>query len=70
MDVRFALALDVSLEVLLHPKVSKTNGKKPSRKVLRRKEQVEALPDTQQSALLKTIDTFWENAALKAARRA
>lgn len=70
MAVRFALALDVSLDELLHPKVSKTHGKKPNRKVLRRLEQIEALPGTQQSVLLKTIDTFLENAALKSARRA
>ncbi len=70
MAVRFALALDVSLDELLHPKVSKTNGKKPSRKVLRRLEQIETLPGAQQSVLMKTIDTFLENAALKSARRA
>lgn len=70
MAVRFALALDVSLDELLHHKVSRTNGKKPSRKVLRRLERIEALPGTQQSVLLKTIDTFLENAALKRARRA
>jgi transcriptional regulator with XRE-family HTH domain len=69
MAVRFAMALDVSLDELLHPKVSKTSGRKPSRKVLRRLEQIEALPGTQQSALLRTIDTFLENAAFRAARR-
>jgi transcriptional regulator with XRE-family HTH domain len=70
MAVRFALALDVSLDELLHPKASKTNGRKPSRKVLRRLEQIEGLPGNQQSVLLKTIDTFLENEALKSARRA
>ena len=69
MAVRFAMALDVSLDELLHPKVSKTSGRKPSPKVLRRLEQIEALPGTQQSALLRTIDTFLENAAFRAARR-
>jgi len=70
MAVRFAMALDVSLDELLHPRVARTKGKKPSRKVLRRLEQIETLPGTQQSVLLKTIDTFLENAALKSARRA
>jgi transcriptional regulator with XRE-family HTH domain len=69
MAVRFALALDVSLDELLHPGVSKSRGKKPSRKVLRRLEQIESLPSPQQSVLLKTIDTFLENAVLKSARR-
>jgi transcriptional regulator with XRE-family HTH domain len=69
MAVRFAMALDVTLDELLHPKVAKANGKKPSRKVLRRLEQIETLPVTQQSVLLRTIDTFLENAVLKSARR-
>jgi hypothetical protein len=33
-------------------------------------EKIEKLPATQQSVLLKTIDMFIENAALKSARRA
>ena len=70
MALRFAIALDVSLDELPHPKVSKTGGRKASRKVLRRLEHIEALPGTQQSVLPKTIDTFLENAALKSARRA
>jgi transcriptional regulator with XRE-family HTH domain len=68
MAVRFAMALDVSLDELLHPKVSRPH-RKPSRKVLRRLEQIEALPPTQQTTLLRTIDTFLEVAALKTARR-
>jgi hypothetical protein len=44
-------------------------SKKPSRKVLRRLEQIEALPLAQQSALLRTIDTLLEGAAARAARR-
>jgi hypothetical protein len=54
----------------MHPNVSKTTGRKASRKVRRRLEQIEALPGTQQSVLLKTIDTFLEKAPLKSARRA
>ena len=66
MDLRFAMALDV----LLHPKVLKTAGRKASHKVPRRPEPIQALPGTQQPVLLKTIDTFLENAALKSALRA
>ena len=53
----------------MHKKKKKSNGRKPSRKVLRRLEQIEALPGTQQSVLLRTIDTFLENAAFRAERR-
>jgi transcriptional regulator with XRE-family HTH domain len=70
MALRFALALEISVDELLRPKSSKTVSRQPSRKVLRRLEQIESLPGTQQSVLLKTIDTFLENAALKSARRA
>ena len=70
MALRFALALEISVDELLRPKSSKTVSRQPGRKVLRRLEQIESLPGTQQSVLLKTIDTFLENAALKPARRA
>jgi transcriptional regulator with XRE-family HTH domain len=75
MAVRFAMALGVSLDELLHPQTAKTGGgatatRKPSRKVLRRLEKIEELPATQQTTLLRTIDTFLEVAALKTARRA
>ena len=69
MAIRFALALEVSTDDLLLPAKMKRPGRKPSRKVLRRLEQIEALPSPQQSVLLKTIDTFLENAAFRAARR-
>lgn len=66
MAVRFAVALEVSTDELLglhsqngKGKVSsKSNGRKASRKVLRRLEQIEDLPTNQQAVLLKTIDTF------------
>lgn len=70
MAVRFALALDVSLDGMLGPTDAKPQkGRKTSRKVLRRLEQIEALPPGQQIALLRTIDTFLEGAAVKMARR-
>ncbi len=66
--LRFATALEVSTDELLQPGGPKT-ARKPSRKVLRRLEQIEELPARQQMTLLRTIDTFLENAALKSARR-
>jgi len=69
MAICSALALEVSTDDLLLPVKKKRPGRKPSRRVLRRLEQIEALPSPQQSVLLKTIDTFLENAALRAARR-
>ena len=70
MAVRFAMALDVTLDELLHPNAAKSSTRKPSRKVLRRLEKIEDLPPIQQTTLLRTIDTFLEVAALKTARRA
>jgi transcriptional regulator with XRE-family HTH domain len=58
MAVRFALALDVSLDEFLHPKAKKIATKKPNRRVLRRMEKIESLPFHQQTYLLKTIDGF------------
>jgi transcriptional regulator with XRE-family HTH domain len=69
MILRFATALEVSTDALLQPD-GPVESKKPSRRVLRRLEQIEALPPAQQSALLRTIDTFLEGAAARAARRA
>ena len=68
MILRFARALEVSTDDLLQPSGPKT-ARKPSRKVLRRLEQIEKLPTRQQTMLLRTIDTFLENAVFRAARR-
>jgi len=68
MILRFATALEITTDELLQP-VGPKPARKPSRRVLRRLEQIEALPSPQQSVLLKTIDTFLENAAFRAARR-
>lgn len=56
MAVRFAPALDVSLDELLLPKAPKASTRKPSHKVLRRLEQIETLPNHQQQTVLKSID--------------
>jgi len=66
MAVRFAIALEVTTDELLGlhsaatngKKQARSNGRKASRKVLRRLEQIEDLPTNQQAVLLKTIDTF------------
>jgi len=68
MILRFTAALEITTDELLQPGGPKP-ARKPSRRVLRRLEQIEALPSPQQSVLLKTIDTFLENAAFRAARR-
>jgi len=54
----------VSLDELLRPKGKKVSGKKPSRKVLRRLEEIEKLPPHQQNYLLKTIDGFLRGAVV------
>jgi transcriptional regulator with XRE-family HTH domain len=63
MAVRFARALEVSTDELLEPKKSKRSSVKPSRKVLRRLERIEALPSHQQQTVLKTIDTMLKGLA-------
>ena len=61
--VRFAAALDVPVQELLQVSkpVAVEPAHKPSRKLLRRMEQIERLPRRKQTALLTTIDTFLEN---------
>ena len=48
---------------LLLPAKKKRPCRKPSRKVLRRLEQIETLPSTQQQTVLKTIDTMLKGVA-------
>jgi transcriptional regulator with XRE-family HTH domain len=70
MAVRFAMALEVTMDDLLMPaRKNGIEGKKPSRKILRRVEQIEALPRTQQIAVLKTIDNALELHLLKTGTR-
>jgi transcriptional regulator with XRE-family HTH domain len=63
MAVRFALALDVSTDELLHPKAKKKSAKKPSLKVMRRMEEIESLPPRQQSVVLSALDSILRGAA-------
>ncbi|MGA2433677.1 MAG: helix-turn-helix transcriptional regulator [Bryobacteraceae bacterium] len=69
MAVRFAQALDVSMDELLGPGRHEKKGRKPSRKILRRLERIETLPRTQQIAVLKTIDNAIELHTLKTGTR-
>ena len=63
MVVRFATALEISTDELLKPQGSKAPlRRKPSLRMLRRLEKIESLPASQQSTLLKTIDTFLRGA--------
>jgi transcriptional regulator with XRE-family HTH domain len=58
MVIRFALALDVTTDELLHLKAKRNGASKPSLKVLRRMRQIERLPPNRQALVLKTIDAF------------
>jgi len=64
MAIRFALALDVTMDELLGPAAGRLkNGRKPSRKVLRMLERIETLPAHQQNAVLKSIDMMLKGIA-------
>ena len=67
--LRFAGALEVSTDELLQPGGPRP-ARKASRKVLRRLQLIEALPERQQMTLLRTIDIFLENQTLMSARHA
>ena len=69
MAVRFAQALEVSMDELLGPGRRAKKARKPSRKILRRLERIEMLPRTQQMAVLKTIDNALELHTLKTGTR-
>jgi transcriptional regulator with XRE-family HTH domain len=61
--VRFARALDISVEELLQVSkpVAVEPPHRPSRRLLRRMEKIERLPRRKQMALLTTIDAFLQN---------
>jgi hypothetical protein len=56
--LRFAGALEVSSDELLRQAKTLAAGRKPGRKVLRRLELIESLPNHQQQTVLKTIDAI------------
>jgi transcriptional regulator with XRE-family HTH domain len=65
MAVRFALALEVSTDELLHPNVKKKSTAKPSLKVMRRLEQIEKLPENKQSYILSALDSMLRGATAR-----
>ncbi|MFZ0772374.1 MAG: helix-turn-helix transcriptional regulator [Candidatus Sulfotelmatobacter sp.] len=65
MAVRFALALGVSTDELLHPKTAKKKSKKPSLKVMRRMEEIEKLPPRQQTLVLSALDSILRGAVAR-----
>jgi transcriptional regulator with XRE-family HTH domain len=66
MAVRFALALDITTDALLHPKAKpKSIRRKPSLKVMRRLEQIESLPPRQQAFVLSALDSILRGAAAR-----
>jgi transcriptional regulator with XRE-family HTH domain len=68
MALRFAVALDVPIQDLLQLSrpVAVEPALKPSRRLLRRMEQIERLPRRKQRALLTTIDAFLNSATARA----
>jgi transcriptional regulator with XRE-family HTH domain len=58
MTVRFAMALGISTDELVHPKAKKQSTKKPSLKVMRRMEEIEKLPPRRQSFVLSALDSL------------
>lgn len=62
MVVRIAAALEMTTDELLGLKKVQPNAK-PSRKILRRLEQIDSLRPQQQATLLRTIDTFLRGAS-------
>jgi transcriptional regulator with XRE-family HTH domain len=66
MAVRFSLALNVSMDELLHPRTKKKSApKKPSLKVVRRMEQIEKLPPRQQASVLSALDSILRGAVAR-----
>jgi len=62
MIISFAQALGLTTDELLGLKNHKKTAKKPSLKVLRRLNNIERLPPSQQRTLLQTIDNFLKGA--------
>ena len=58
MVTRFALALEVSADTILGLKGNGHERHNPSLKILRRLSRIDALSDSEQKALLKTVDMF------------
>lgn len=63
MALRFALALEVSTDEVLHPKRKPPLHPKPSRRVMRRVEQINRLPAKRQSFVLQALDSLLKGEA-------
>ena len=64
MAMRFALALGVSVEELLSTKNPPPLANRPSRKLMRRLEQIERLPPRKQEFVLQALDSLLKAQAL------
>lgn len=64
MAMRFALALGVSVEELLSTKNPPPLASRPSRKLMRRLEQIERLPPRKQEFVLQALDSLLKAQAL------
>ena len=60
MLVRIAIALQVSADAILGLEHYQDNQPAPSLKIMRRLKKIETLPESDQKALLKTIDKYIE----------
>jgi transcriptional regulator with XRE-family HTH domain len=63
MAIRFALALEVSTDEILHPKRRVPHHQDPSRRVMRRVEQINRLPAKRQSFVLRALDSLLKGEA-------
>lgn len=64
MAMRFALALGVSIEEVLSTKTPPHPAHRPSRKVMRRMEQIEKLPPRKQEFVLQALDSLLRGAGV------
>jgi len=64
MVLRFALALEITTDELLHPKPRKKSPlRKPSLKVIRRMDEIEKLPPRRQAFVLSALDSLLRGTA-------
>ena len=55
--IKLALTFGITTDELIGLKTIKDNGKKPSKKILRRMEKIESLPLSQQKFIIRAIDS-------------
>ena len=55
--IKIALTFEITTDELLGLKTIKGNGKKPSKKILRRMEKIDSLPLSQQKFIIRAIDS-------------